>query len=352
METEEQKKQHSKNYVEYTFYFLLLLIVVGTFFSFKSGGYSLVVIVNEDLNSMYPTYYQGDIFIIKQKLAIDIQVGDVVVYRNDVSGGTLIIHRVIEVIPINVNGVVQYYYRVKGDNPVDNSVPDNTKYSGGVISYDMIKGVVVKRIAWFGTISLVKSDTTHNGFLIYVSLVIGILALLFWPENKEEQKKSYTLKDTWQYLRSNLKPDTTKKKLLGLFSLLFLIFLMLGSLWAVGYASYASTGKIVDVTQSPYITYTSNVDGRQISRYYLQLSVEIEVSMAPNKAMLVIQAKTFDGAEIGYMIWKTLRPIFGDVTVGIGIVYNTNIAPQSVSFVVSLYLSRGGNYELIQTITM
>ncbi len=96
-------KNHScvrvkKEVFEYT-YFMTFILFIVLFFTGMMGnitGMTLVVIDNADPNSMYPTYYQGDLFIIRDSSPEDYHLGDVVVYEK--VGGEKVIHRIIDIV--------------------------------------------------------------------------------------------------------------------------------------------------------------------------------------------------------------------------------------------------------------
>ena len=60
------------------------------------GPFTLVVIDNADPNSMYPTYQQGDLFILSKPTPDKYELGDVVVYQKP-SSDTNVIHRIIDI---------------------------------------------------------------------------------------------------------------------------------------------------------------------------------------------------------------------------------------------------------------
>ena len=94
-----------------------LLLIINVL----QGVYGVVVIAVVSGRSMYPLLRTGDIvFVIPRQLAGGINVGDVVVYRDQAN--ELIIHRVIDVEQCGE----LLYFRVKGDN---NPIEDIFKYT-------------------------------------------------------------------------------------------------------------------------------------------------------------------------------------------------------------------------------
>lgn len=175
-----------KEYVEYA-YFGIFIIFVGLFFTGTFGnatGLTLVVIDNSDPNSMFPTYFQGDLFIIHHSDPSKIELGDVIVY--DKNGGEKVIHRVIDILKIDD----KYFYRVKGDNPKSNPTPDQIHPSNTyLIPYDMILGKVIIRMPYLGHLSLAMQRNVGIRILVYLLAFIIAVAIVFWPEDEEEKEK-------------------------------------------------------------------------------------------------------------------------------------------------------------------
>lgn len=101
-------------------------------------GLSYVVIENEDPNSMYPEYHQGDVFVIFKSTPEKIEVGDLIVYNG--LSALPIIHRVQDVV---ISGG-EYFYRAKGDNY--NLTKLDTLSGGTLIAYEDIQGKVIHSV--------------------------------------------------------------------------------------------------------------------------------------------------------------------------------------------------------------
>ncbi|MFV2014730.1 MAG: hypothetical protein ACC656_04840, partial [Candidatus Heimdallarchaeota archaeon] len=73
-----------RGYLDYLYlgFFALVVISFLTGMLVSTVGYSMVVIDNADPNSMWPTYYQGDLFVLQNSNPEDISLGDVIVYEN------------------------------------------------------------------------------------------------------------------------------------------------------------------------------------------------------------------------------------------------------------------------------
>ena len=123
---------------------------------------------------MQPTYYEGDLLLLRGIPKTDIRIGDVVVYRRS-SSSLLIVHRVIAERWRND----EFYFTTKGDNNVSNPFPDaeiQASYVIGVVSFHVPKlGSAV--LALQSPLGLVFS-----GGLIVVILLLDVL--------NEQKKKS------------------------------------------------------------------------------------------------------------------------------------------------------------------
>jgi signal peptidase I len=167
----------------------LILAVFILKFAFAFFGFSFVVISNPDPNSMHPTYFQGDVFLLYHAKPENIEIGDIVVY-DDPLKTDLIIHRVVSIFKHYEDGTLEYYYRVKGDNPISNSVPDgsssNPLADKTLIPYDFIVGKCLFRVPKVGLISLQMQDDQNFKYAVYSLIVVLAAFILFWPEDEEE----------------------------------------------------------------------------------------------------------------------------------------------------------------------
>lgn len=342
------------------------IVVLFTIYSFTVGPYSLVVIVNEDLNSMYPGYFQGDIFIIKEKPASEIKIGDVIVYRNQISNAPLIIHRVIEIVELSINGETRLFFRVKGDNPIENSVPDNTVLGGGLISYDSIVGVVISRLPWLGEISLIRSDSTQNTAMVYISTILGFLALMFWPESKpepvDEESDADRPSPSAEHRHSSpLKSKTSWKELITknrkfqvvafVLIIALLLSLLLGA-WAVGFFGFTTSGELRSVEIGVQTNLKSQVETLSINRLYFQVSVSFSFSGAPAKPYIEVRILSAQDNVLHTMKWTLLRPIKGTLTTGIGISLSPDIVGQVAKVQVLLFVNSPFGLRIVDQSTI
>ncbi|MHA2249118.1 MAG: signal peptidase I [Candidatus Kariarchaeaceae archaeon] len=186
-----------KDYFEYAYFgfFILFLVLFFTGTLGRSTGLTLVVIENADPNSMFPTYYQGDLFLIEKGDPQDYKLGDVVVYETIGLNGVIekVIHRIIDI--IIDDGV--YYFRLKGDNPRSNVKPDQVE-GLYLIPFDKVLGKIILRMPYLGHLSLAMQRNSGVKLMVYAMAAILAIAIVFWPDEEEEEgEKFFTLtKDT------------------------------------------------------------------------------------------------------------------------------------------------------------
>ena len=175
------------------------LIIFGLliFFVFKMMfggifGLSLVVIENGPQSSMWPTYDQGDMFLINKCKPNKIELGDVIVYVSDthMSSGTLIIHRVVNITTIETANGLEYYYRVSGDNPFSNTYVDSYNSTTTLIPYDAVVGKTVFLIRKVGYLRLWLAGNQALRIILLLA-VIGLGAyLILAPDKKKEEEEA------------------------------------------------------------------------------------------------------------------------------------------------------------------
>ena len=136
----------------------------GVLFSlrFALGTEYPVVVVNGV--SMIPTYYEGDLLVVQgvsEKSLI--AVSDVIVFHSPYSWDTLIVHRVVEIRPLND----QLTFRTKGDN---NNVQDHWQ-----VLEEHIVGRVLQKIPYVG--GVVTAIQSPYGVGILYSLIVVVIVL-------------------------------------------------------------------------------------------------------------------------------------------------------------------------------
>lgn len=124
---------------------------------FELIGYRSYTVLS---GSMEPVFYPGDIVIVKHKDKSDIQVNDIVTYRDDKGG--IVTHRIIEKVD---NG-----YITKGDN---NNVKDTD-----ILKEDNIIGEFKFRIPKLGYVVSFLS----NPKVISIELILLALVILYYSK--------------------------------------------------------------------------------------------------------------------------------------------------------------------------
>ncbi len=155
-------------------------------------GLSLVVIENGPQSSMWPTYDQGDMFLINKCSPEKIDLGDVIVYVSDThfSSGTLIIHRVVNITTYETANGIEYYYRVSGDNPNSNTYVDDYNSTTTLIPYDAVVGKTVFLIRKIGYLRLWLAENQAVRIILLVA-VIGLGGyLILSPDKKKKEDEA------------------------------------------------------------------------------------------------------------------------------------------------------------------
>ena len=157
-------KKASKPVIKFLFIILFMYtLIYGAIFSLRIIlAVDSPIVVVEGI-SMIPTYYDGDLLVIKgvtDKGTIE-AFRDIVVFHSPADWNTLIVHRVISC--SFTNDI--WYFRTKGDN---NSIPD------GIISENNIVGVVIWRIPTIGGIILFTQSPIGRAILI---IIIGVIVM-------------------------------------------------------------------------------------------------------------------------------------------------------------------------------
>jgi signal peptidase len=143
-----------------------------------STDYPIVVVEGV---SMEKTYIQGDLLFLKGIPALDIKMGDVVVYRRT-AGSLLIVHRVVDIKV--VNGEV--YFTTQGDNRVTNPYPDSPN-----VPSTAVVGTVMYHVPALGNVVLALQSPV--GLALSVGLIIIILLLDVLNGEEKKPKTSDAL---------------------------------------------------------------------------------------------------------------------------------------------------------------
>lgn len=118
--------------------------------------------------SMLPNLREGDLVFVKPCSTVDVNVGDIVVYKN---GDIFVVHRVIEKV---VRGG-EVLLMTKGDN---NPFPD-----ASLIDDEMLQGVVILHVPALGTLTL----RPYN-YLLALALALGIVYDLIYGKNSRSRR--------------------------------------------------------------------------------------------------------------------------------------------------------------------
>lgn len=362
-----QTVEIKKKYIEYGYMgifvgTILLIVLINTSTVLP---YNLVVIDNADPNSMYPTYTQSDIFIIKNNGPESFELGDVIVYTNPY--GTNVIHRVIDIMIIEE----EYFFRVKGDNPVSNYVPDDPS-GDTLISYSAVMGKVISRVPQIGHFSLAIQGNDAIRVVAYLLAILLAIVILVWPEDKkedEEEKIDVGLKAIKNFISGKFfKPinqfltSMDRRKRAGLFATAVVLLLMLLSpLFVTGFLSTDApqdeTG-VYDVTFADPIIFNDTIKGKNYSFAFIQANIKMYDGGSSFEKLTRLEMRVYldkNNADtlISQTVWKTLRDIKGSFMIGGSIViHDVDIPPDgTLLFVIieyevdKLFSSSSGVYE-------
>lgn len=133
-----------------------------------------------ETSSMEPTLKIGDVVIVKKVESSDLEVGDIITFRN--SNGELVTHRIAQ---IDYENKV---FTTKGDKNNINDIE--------LVTYDNIEGIKIFKISNFSSIS------SGVKICLYLGLIIIIIITVFLHNRREHRKKM---------LRRRKKKDEDKK---------------------------------------------------------------------------------------------------------------------------------------------
>jgi len=164
----------------------LILIVVVVYMGTFGGLLSLRFILGTEYplavvegNSMNPTYFDGDLLIIRGVPPETIAVGTVIVFHSPNEYDRFIVHRVKETIELNG----QTSFVTKGDN--------NWTVDPWRVPEQNVVGIVLYRIpsvAPFGRLLLLMQSPA--GRLVSGALIVLILVVDLYYENRAKQPKA------------------------------------------------------------------------------------------------------------------------------------------------------------------
>ena len=119
--------------------------------------------------SMEPTYHVGSLIYVKKVSPYELRVDDPITYV--IEGGTIVTHRIIEIIPDEDDPTV-IRFRTKGDN---NNTPDGDPvHSNNIIGKPVFTIPVLGYIAYF--------VQNPPGSIIAIGLVLTVAVIAFVPD--------------------------------------------------------------------------------------------------------------------------------------------------------------------------
>ncbi len=335
-----------KKQLEY-FYMGVFIAVVALVFIMNSTNYlpyNLVVIDNSDPNSMWPTYAQGDIFILENKGADTFEIGDVLVYTK--STGANIIHRIVDIQIIND----EYYFRVKGDNIFGNTAPDNLNsqridgetYEQTLIPYSDVLGIMVLRVPEIGHLSLAIQNNPLIRSITFIIAGALFLAIIFWPEDDKEDEDE-VIEVSLDKIKAEIKNSITPlvrffkpEKGSPIYRLLILIFLILLLITPMFVASFLSVDYDYDKTGIVDVTFDNPREIKEITKGYDFLFVQAKVNFYDAGGYFeslrafdinVYTEKGNTSSLISHTRWETLRDMRGSVITGGSILIHADDIP-------------------------
>lgn len=158
---------------------IVILVVVifssayGFLFSlrFVLGTEFPVVVVRGE--SMIPTYYDGDLLIVRGVPNITtIELQDIIVFHSPYTWDTLIVHRVVGKKVINT----QLVFNTKGDN---NFVKDSWQ-----VTEEHIVGMVMQKIPYIGGVVNAIQSPYGIGTLYSLIIIVVVIELFYDKEEK------------------------------------------------------------------------------------------------------------------------------------------------------------------------
>lgn len=137
-------KKEIKETILYIFVGLVMAYVINTGLGFALDTQKPVMAVVS--SSMEPTFYRGDLVVVRGADIEDIRVGDIIVYDNPYRG-VPVVHRVIDVQETE-NGLLFF---TKGDNERTNHLSDQASGIAPPIRPRWVRGkvvLVVPKLGW------------------------------------------------------------------------------------------------------------------------------------------------------------------------------------------------------------
>lgn len=348
-----------KDFFEYVIFAILLIITLYFLIGAFSSGltYKFVVIDNADPNSMYPTYQQGDIFIIKKLAPNAYSLGDVIVYQPRGNNG-LIIHRIID--KYLVDGT--YYYQVKGDDPVTNALPDPFGEKINFINADQILGKTTVKIPFLGHYSLaIQRNTAFQLTMLAIGIAFAIS--VFTSKEEEKEKEYYELsKSTALQLQTTVKmffKSSKGKASVGIAVLLLIIILVQLLTPGVFYqsANAPETGLVYyNIKNTPVRHSTVFNDGTTVDTVFYQVWITLYDAGYFTKRVnsFSIDVMSPSNKVVSHTLWIKLGDMVGKFSVGGSILLHStdmdlSIA-QDLTVKITVNFTGGSDAQIVTTV--
>ncbi len=336
------------------FYGFVLLVVLIIFSGLTGHGLNLVIIENADPNSMYPTYKQGDLFLLQQPSYDRYNLGDVIVYES--SNGN-IIHRIIDIVVINN----YYYFRVKGDDPITNPAPDKR---GGttLIPQDKVIGRIVFHIPQLGFLSLAIQKNPVVRLLAFSIAIIITLFILFVPDKEDEtsdEKVNITPKSIISGIISyfnnyykKFKAIYNNNQLFTIIASILIIIMLFTPIYLPGMLNTNDAEKqssVVSVTFGSPILYSEYINNNDETFVFIQVKVQFIDHTGPLSHFKSFSLDVYTDSnynpesQISHTQWSTLYDLKGTFTVGASVVIHYKDIPTektTLYFIVSYNIDK------------
>ncbi len=237
-------------------------------------------------SSMEPTYYRGDIVIVRKVSSLEINVGDVIVFVEP-GGSDLILHRVAA---IKEDGGKRYFL-TKGDNPKTNPMVDRWTW----VPEDNVIGVLVACVPYVGWIFLAFDQPGSR--LMFILLIL-LIFFLYWSVEEGKNVKFLFMTD---YMRAS-------KTRIYLFVVLlcFLAFTCFSGILRQHSISI-SVGENISVY---------SID----DEFYIVVSAEITSKDSIVESLSIVKFTIrSNNITIGYGVWSIKYPFYGTKSISIAI---------------------------------
>ena len=152
------------------------------------AGYSPLIVLSD---SMEPTIYSGDLIIVKTIDPREVEVGDVISFKEDEA---VITHRIVA---IETTPSGQLQFTTKGDV---NSTEDIKK-----VSQEDLVGEYIARIPGVGTVAMFLQ--TPTGLIIFVAVPLALFIIYDILSRRNRSKKEKQLTDELMQEIERLKSD-------------------------------------------------------------------------------------------------------------------------------------------------